>query len=460
MNAILFAIFGYIALQFAVGVWVSRRMTTETDYILAGRTLSVPLVTFSVFATFFGSEAVTASAAAVYDKGLSGAVVDPLCYAVALIIVGVFFAARLRGQEVTTFADIFRNRFSPGVEKLVVLVLLPGSIFWAAAQIRVFGVVLNSEAGVGLAAALLIAALVVAAYSVVGGLMADAVTDTLQGIVVIAGLVILAVIVVAQAGSPLGVVRAMAPARLSLIGADVSLLGLLEKIAVPICGTIVAVELISRFLGARSADIAAKGTIAGGLMYLIVGMIPIYLGLVGPNLLPGLTDAEELVPKLAATFLPPALHVVFVGAIISAVLSTVHATLHAPAAQISHNIILKLRPEMEPGARLWTVRLSVGALSVVAYLLAAGSETIKELVETASAFGSAGVFVTMMFAMFSRYGGASSAYAAIVGGVATWALSKYGFGLGAPYVTALLVALAAYAGAAEYEARRVAPVRQ
>jgi solute:Na+ symporter, SSS family len=322
----------------------------------------------------------------------------------------------------------------------------------------VFGVVLNSEAGLGLAASLLIAAVIVAAYSVVGGLMADAVTDTLQGIVVIIGLVILAAIVIAQAGSPLNLARTIEPARLSLIGADTSVVSMLEKIAVPICGTIVAVELISRFLGARSADVAAKGTAAGGMMYLLVGLIPIYLGLAGPQLLPGLQDVEELVPKLAKAFMPPALHVVFVGAIISAVLSTVHATLHAPAAQISHNIILKLRPEMATRARLWTVRLSVAALSVVAYGLAAGAETIKDLVETASAFGSAGVFVTMMFAMFSRYGGPASAYAAVVGGMCVWVSSKYVFSFQAPYLTALAFACGAYVITAEYTVRRTSTV--
>jgi Na+/proline symporter len=63
VNSVLLAILGYVALQFAIGVWVSRRVATETDYILAGRTLGAGLVSFSVFATFFGSEAVTAAAA-------------------------------------------------------------------------------------------------------------------------------------------------------------------------------------------------------------------------------------------------------------------------------------------------------------------------------------------------------------------------------------------------------------
>ncbi|RZI38555.1 sodium:solute symporter, partial [Herbaspirillum sp. HC18] len=59
---------------------MSRRMTGEADYILAGRRLGPALVTFSVFATYFGAEAIVATGGAVYDKGLSGALVDPFAY--------------------------------------------------------------------------------------------------------------------------------------------------------------------------------------------------------------------------------------------------------------------------------------------------------------------------------------------------------------------------------------------
>jgi len=51
MNWLLLAIVGYVLVQFAVGTWVSRRMASEADYILAGRRLGTALVTFSVFAT-------------------------------------------------------------------------------------------------------------------------------------------------------------------------------------------------------------------------------------------------------------------------------------------------------------------------------------------------------------------------------------------------------------------------
>jgi Na+/proline symporter len=218
----------------------------------------------------------------------------------------------------------------------------------------------------------------------------------------------------------------------------------LEKVLVPVCGTIVAVELISRFLGAASPRGAATGTMLGGLMYGVVGLIPVYLGLAGPSLLPGLKDTEELVPRLAEQLLPPALYVLFVGAIVSAVLSTVHATLHAPAAQVAHNLVLRARPGLAAGQRLWAARAVVAVLGAVAYLLAAGSDSIKELVETASAFGSAGVFVALMFGLFTRIGGAASATAAIGVGMLVWAWGKFMWGFDAPYTLAVALAALAY----------------
>jgi len=390
MNWLLVAILGYVLVQFAIGTWVSRRVSNETDYILAGRGLGVGLVTFSVFATYFGAEAIVASGGAVYDNGLAGALVDPVGYAAAIIIVGVFFARALWSRGLTTFADLFRQRYSAGVERLVVVVLLPGSVIWAAAQVRAFGQVMDENSGMGLKSAILLAAVLVAAYSVVGGLLADAVTDVIQGIAVLAGLLILGAIVAGHVGGVSAGLAQIEPQRLKLLAAQGSLVGTLEKIAIPICGTIVAVELISRFLGARSAEVAVKGTAIGGGIYLIVGMVPVFLGLVGPGLLPNVQDSEQIVAKLAKVYLPGLLYIAFAGAIISAILSTVHSALHAPASQISHNIVIRLVPGLTDRGKLWCVRLTVMALSIVAYLLSVTSERIHDLVETASAFGSAG----------------------------------------------------------------------
>ena len=111
MNGVLIAIVAYVLVQFAVGAWVSRRMTSEADYILAGRRLGAGLVVFSVFATYFGAEAIVASGGSVYEKGLAGGLVDPFGYAAAIIIVG----AVLRPGAVVARADHLRRPVPPAL---------------------------------------------------------------------------------------------------------------------------------------------------------------------------------------------------------------------------------------------------------------------------------------------------------------------------------------------------------
>jgi Na+/proline symporter len=451
---VLWAVIAYVVVQFAIGAWVSRRMASETDYILAGRSLGTGLVVFSVFATYFGAEAIVAAGGAVYEEGLAGAIVDPFAYGAALLIVGLFFAHALWSRGLTTFADLFRKRYSPGVEKLVVIMLLPGSVIWAAAQIRAFGQVMDANSGVGLKTAIVLAAFLVGTYSVVGGLLADAVTDVIQGLIVLVGLLILGAIVASQVGGVAAGVAQVEPARLAFHHAEAGWVGTLEKIAIPVCGTIVAVELISRFLGARSGGVAAAGTALGGVLYLAIGLVPVFLGLVGAGLLPKVSDSEQIVTRLAEVYMPGVLYVVFVGAIVSAILSVSHAALHAPAAQIFHNIVTRLATGLSDRARLWGVRLTVMALSIVAFVLSYTSEGIHQLVETASAFGSAGVFVATLFALFTTFGGALSAYTSILAGMLVWAAGRFGLGLPAPYLLGLCAALVGYVGVALFERRR------
>jgi len=463
MSLVLIGLIGYVLMQFAIGVWVSRRIATAQDYILAGRSLGVGLVAFSVFATWFGAEAIVATSAEVYQYGLAGALIDPLSYGMALVLVGLVFSARLWSRGLTTFADLFRDRYSPFVERLVVVVLLPGSLFWAAAQVRAFGQVLASTGDMSLASAITLAAFLVAAYAVVGGLLADAVTDFLQGLVLIVGLIVLAIAISMASGGVDVALSRVAPGNLDFLAPKSdgeTLLEKLEGVVIALGGSMVAVELISRFLGARSAEVARNGTIIGGVMYLSLGTIPVFLGLTAAVLAQEdavlrerIGNAEQLLAVLAAHYLPQWYFVVFAGAIVSAILSVVHAALHAPAAQVSNNIIVKAWPALGQRARLWAARLTVMGLSVVACALALSSDRIKELVEIASAFGSAGVLVTALFAVFTPIGGPVAASASILTGMLVWAAGRFALDWSVPYMTALMASLAAYVAFAAWEGR-------
>ena len=110
MTPVVWGILVYILVQLAIGVAVSRRIETEADYLVAGRSFGPLLAGFSVFATWFGAETCIGAAGAVYERGLSGGSADPFGYALCVILTGLVFAVPLWRLKLTTLADLFRLR--------------------------------------------------------------------------------------------------------------------------------------------------------------------------------------------------------------------------------------------------------------------------------------------------------------------------------------------------------------
>ena len=154
----------YVLFQIGLGAWLSRRVRTETDYFLGGRTLGIVVSTFSVFATWFGAESCIGTAGRVTEIGLAGARSDPLAYALCLFLMGALLAARLWQRQLTTLGDLFSERFGAGVMKLACVILVPTSILWAAAQIRAFGQMLAVASGQELSVTLYVATFAIIAY--------------------------------------------------------------------------------------------------------------------------------------------------------------------------------------------------------------------------------------------------------------------------------------------------------
>ena len=457
MNAVLVGIIGYVGLQILIGAWVARRVATETDYMLAGRSLGVGLASASIFATWFGAEVVIGAASRVYTNGISGAYAEPFAYAAGILIMGLLFAAKLWRHGIQTFADFFRMRYSGRVERLAAVLLIPGSVMWAAAQIRGFGQIVGSATGLELETALTIAAIAVISYTVLGGLLADVYNDFIQSIVIVVGLTGLAWIALAEGGGIAASFAKIDPARFTLFPEGLTLLALAEKWAIPICGSIVAVELISRLLACRAPQVARTSAMIGGTAYLLIALIPVTIGLVGPSLMPDLANTEQLVPEIAKAHLPPLFYVLFVGALIAAILSTVDSALLAAGTLMSHNLLLRLRPGADERTKVKIARASVASLGVIAYLLALRATHISDLVELASAFASAGLFVTLVFGLFTRFGGELSALSAMASGALVWMIGASVFEIEAPYIAGLAAATVAYTTVALFETP--APVR-
>jgi Na+/proline symporter len=457
MQPVLFGIGAYLLVQFAIGIAVSRRIASESDYLLAGRRLGVGLAAFSIFATWFGAETVVGAAGSIYSEGLAGGSADPFGYGLCLIVLGVAIAVPLWRRQYTTFGDLFRERYSAGVERLAIVLMVPTSVFWAAAQIRAFGQVVSASSDLEISIAITAAAVFVVLYTIAGGLLADVVTDFVQGIAVAIGLVLLLIMISVSQGGIAELGALIEPERLRLFSTGgQSVLQIIEAWAVPVFGSLLAVELLSRILGCRTAAVARNATLLGAGMYICFGLIPVTLGLAGPNLVPDLEEPEQLIAILAQQHLSTFVYVLFAGALISAILSTVDSCLLAAASLVSHNLIVPLKPRLSERAKIWCARSAVLVFGLLAYVIALYAGGIYELVATASAFGSAGIFIVGVFGLFSAVGRAPAAYAALITGMVVWVAGEYVLEWSTPYIISLASALVAYVAAALLDASNTA----
>jgi SSS family solute:Na+ symporter len=445
-----------MSIQLAIGVWVSRRIKTESDYLIAGRSLGYGLTIFSIFATWFGAETVVGSAGVAYREGVSLASAEPFGYGLCLVLMGLVFAVPLWRRRLTTLADLYRERYSVGVERFAALILIPSSILWAAAQVRAFGHVLSTTTtSLDAELAITVAAGFTILYTMFGGLLVDAITDVIQGVMLILGLFVVLVAAIVHVGGPTTAVEtlgAVGPIQL-MPPAGGSALAVVEAWAIPICGSVVATELVGRVIATRSPDVARRSSLIAGAMYLAIGLIPVIIGLLGQRIMPELGDAEQLVPTVARALLPTVLYAVFAGGLISAILSTVDSTLLVSSGLLSHNLLVPVLGITAETMKVGVARTGVVVFGFVAYLLALRAEGVFALVEQASAFGSAGVLVTVCFGLFSRAGGARTAGATLAAGLVLY-LTAVAADFPYPFLLSLAAALAVYVAGALLESTR------
>jgi SSS family solute:Na+ symporter len=428
----LFFVFVYMAVTMYVSYWAAKRTKTESDYLVAGRSLPYGVTVFAIFATWFGAETCTGAAGAVYEEGWRGARLDPFGYMFCLLLYALVFAAPFWRKKITTLADLFRARFSPGTEKLAAIILIPTSMLWAAAQIGAFGHIIASlsndmpvikdlidvKVGIG------IAAISVIIYTASGGTLGDALNDVIQGVILIIGFYILAGIVIwdvyskGQLGTALAAVQSNAKPEAFAVG--------LEAWLVPIVGSVISQELVARSMSARSPQVARSAGFTAGFLYLIVGLAPITVGLIAQTVMPGVEESEQVLSEMAKLYMHGFAYAVLIGALVSAILSTVDSALLACGGLFSHNLLIPILDNPTEKVKLRVSRWTVVTFGVLSTLLTYSNDSVRDLVEQASSFGSAGIFTCVVFGLFTRFGGVYSAYASLIAGVSVYCALSYG----------------------------------
>tara|TARA_B110001454_G_C12723212_1_gene435871 strand:+ start:13582 stop:14958 length:1377 start_codon:yes stop_codon:yes gene_type:complete len=448
----IFLIF-YLGFQFAVVFWLSRRIKSEKDYLVGGQQIPTFLLVFSLFATWFGAETCIGTSGEVYQKGISGGRADPFGYSLCLLFLGLFIARKIWSHQFTTIGDFFRHRFGESTEKIASGLLLLASVVWGAAQLRALSQVISSGTQLPLAITFGIAFVFVVSYSTLGGLLGDIYNDFIQGIILITGLSVLLFTIFRTEG--FDVLFNQAPERLSFVSIDESLWQRIDRWSVPILGSLITQESISRLLAARSPSTAQRSAYFSAVLYFFVGSVPVILGMLGPAVLPDVHDKEQFLNLLSQKYLSLPMQFLLVGALIAAILSTVDSILLSGGGILSHNLILPIVKTKSEKEKLRYNRGCVLIISVIALIIGWFSEGIYQLVESASTLGTAGILVTALFGLWTSFGKGNSAVTTLLTGLILHPLADKIFGHDSPFLLTLLACTITYISVALFERRSV-----
>jgi Na+/proline symporter len=408
----------YVLLQVAIGVWAGRGAKSETDYYLGGRGITFLPLSLSIFATWFGAETILGSAAAIAEGGLSGARAEPFGYAICLVLMALFVAGPIRRSNYVTISDFFRERFGKKAEIASAVVSVIISVIWAGAQLLAVAAILETVVGIPGYVTLLAAAGIVIVYCYYAGLKGDIATDVVQGIFLIIGIVILFLAVSGRAGGFDALIGSIKPEQLRLVAEGESIFARIDNWMIPVIGSLVTQEALTRFLAARSTRVAQSACLAAAALYLALGMLPVLIGLGGTHL--GIEGAagDNFIPAMALELLPNVLAIILVGALFSAILSTVDSNLLAVSSLVSINLMRKSHGRRSEKAQLQIARMTTVLAGLGALLVAFSGSNIYELLAMTSIFGQGGILVATMIGLRSNFGGASAALASLFACVA------------------------------------------
>src|SRR5689334_24013795 len=253
----------YWIISVAIGLYASRWVHNTKDYAVAGRRMPMYIVTATVFATWFGSETVLGIPATFMKDGFSGIIANPFGSSLCLILVGLFFARPLYRMNLLTIGDYYRKRYSRTVEMLTTLCIVISYLGWVGAQIKALGLVFNvvSDGAISQSSGMVIGASTVLVYTMLGGMFSVAITDFIQMIIIVLGMLYIGWEVSGLAGGVSGVVaHAAANDKFQLLPAPTfrDIVAIITAWITMMLGSIPQQDVFQRVQSAKDENTAAR----------------------------------------------------------------------------------------------------------------------------------------------------------------------------------------------------------
>jgi len=420
----------YLILTVLIGVWAGRKVKSTGDFMLAGKSLPLMLGSAALFATWFGSETVFGASSEFIAGGLYNVIEDPFGASLCLVLFGYFFARKLYNMNLLTLGDFFKIRYGRRTELIASVFLAPPYVGYIAAQLVAMGIILNVITGMAVWHGIILSAVIVTIYTYAGGMWAISITDFIQSIIIVAGLIVLSVVLEHDAGGVQTILHDVPPDYFKFFPEFQfkEVIGWLAAWSVLGLGSIPSQDVFQRAMSSRSADTAVWSCYIAAILYLTVAMLPLFISLCTKHLYGGQLpeDTQLALPMMVLLHTSLPVQILFFGSLLSAIMSTTSSAILAPASIFSENLVKPLFKNRLTDRQLLVVtKMSILLFSVAATVMACLRSNIYELVSESSILSLVSLFIPLLMGLYWKKANSTGALSSMILGMVTWIGFEY-----------------------------------
>lgn len=368
-----------IALYFifivGVGIKYSKAKNSE-NYFLAGRSMTWPVIGFSMFAASISSSTLIGHCGDAYSTGIAVFNYD-LISIVVMIFFAWFFLPFYIKLRIFTLPEFLERRFDVRSRYYFSAVTILINIFLdAAGSLYAAALVMKLVfPGMSLSALALIFAILVALYTIPGGLSAAIRVDLIQGVILLVGAIVLTIIVSVKGGADYVIENMNNGVIMKLVrpmnDSSVPWLGMI--LGIPVLGFFFwgnNQQLVQRALTAKNIDEGRKGVLLVGLLTLLTFFIIILPGAMAREFFPDLEKPDMVYPSIVIKMMPVGIVGFLLAALVAALTSSVSGLLNSVATLFTMDFYMKRRPGASSNEQIWVGRTVSAIVLVIAVLWA------------------------------------------------------------------------------------------
>ena len=441
----------YMSIVIGIGVYYYKRANQSSEnYFLGGRSFGPWVTAMSAEASDMSGWLLMGLPGVAYWCGLADATWTAIGLAVGTYFNWLIVSKRLRRYSVRannsiTLPEFFSNRFREGNNRVIMTIsaifILVFFTVYASSCLVTCGKLFSTLFGAPYWAMMLVGALFVVAYTLIGGFLAESASDFMQSIVMIGALTIIVGVGVSRAGGFGSVIEnaASIPGFLDFFGianpgvneaGDAVVWGEAQPYSVLSIFSMLAwglgyfgmPQVLLRFMAIRKEE-ELKTSRRIAMVWVVISLaVAVFIGIVGRQLFPNefLSNAaaESIFIKLSTSFLPPLIAGLVMAGILAATISSSDSYLLIAASAVSKNIFQGLiKKDATDKQVMWVSRITLVSIAVIAALIALDENSvIFKIVSFAWAGFGATFGPLMLFSLFWKRTTRAGAIAGMIGG--------------------------------------------